>query len=163
MTGILLTQSGPHTAEQWASVSVKEIIQVAEGATGTNARAALQLQLDILDVVQTAHTTVQQYERAQFAAKGSAHLSDLPAVELAVDLDGTVASIVALSAGGPFADHFSLPETQAHIKWALGTHMATSIDIERSYWNDEHQDVDDEHTQAYRTARYGSPLPNIQQ
>lgn len=157
MTGILITQTGVHTAEQWASMSVKEIIQVAEGATGTNARQALQLQLDILDVIQAAHQAVQDHERSEFAEKGSAHLSDSPAVDTACDLDATVASIVALAVGGPFEDHFATAEVQAHIKWALGSHMATSIDIERSTWNDQHQDISDEHTADYRFKRYGTP------
>jgi len=148
IVGILATDGGPHSAEAWAGVTASQIIQVAADASGVRATDARRLELQVLDILAGFHAGLQAYERKRLddSRNGVARCSFDIVPEK--HIDDPLAAIVAAAQGGQFASHFNDADVQAHIRQVLGSHFATSIQIERSWKADSQPDA--EESRAFR-------------
>jgi hypothetical protein len=164
--GIMKTDGGPHPASYWATVTAGQIIQIGAEASGQAAAAARKLELQIIDALEAAHGNVQKHERSKLVEVGNKRvMEELDASE---HVEAPFNAIMAIAATSPWADHFSTPEVQDHIKAVLGNHFRSSMHVEHGWHvdgtvideNDKPHprpghDPEDEHFKAFR-AKYHS-------
>lgn len=131
MSGVLITNGGPHSPEKWAVATAEMIVPIAPEMSGDRLLAAKELQVAIIKVLVPHHAKVQQVEKAALAKLGDERL-DAPHDE---DIDPTAAieAIQAAAEGTPWEDHFLKPEVIDAIGHIIASHFATASDIERQY------------------------------
>lgn len=134
LVGVMATDGGPHSAEKWAVVTAGQLVQIATDDPQKMIEAR-KLENKIIEILEGHHDAVQKHERGKIAEHGVERLKH-PINAHEHDLDTKVAEIVAAAKGSQWEAVFALPEKQAYIKQVLGSHFATSMDVERSWHAD---------------------------
>ena len=142
MQNILVTDGGPHSAENWAEATSSHIVSIANTVSGAKRGAAIKLQGLVVDILEKAHLTVQTGERTKIAQIGPARLTHELVVAEHISFEDTIAQIVAAAIGSPWQDDFSKPEFAENLRVLLNSHFATNMHIERSYHADRNPDND---------------------
>lgn len=131
MTGVLVTNGGPHPADKWAVATAEHIFPIDPSVVGDRFLAAKKLQLAIAVALEPHHEGVQEAERAKLAAAGDDHLQT-PHDPLAA-AEAALAEIQAAAAGTPWEAHFADAEVQRVVIQEVGNHFATAEHIERQW------------------------------
>lgn len=128
---LMVTDGGPHSAEDWAEVTADQIIDIASTAPETRVQEALAFRSKLIGILTGHHGKVQESERSAIQSAGGDRL--IAALDPSEHVEDPVKEIVAAAAGYSFADHFKKPETQGYLRRVLGSHFATSMNIEREW------------------------------
>jgi hypothetical protein len=127
MARVLVTNGGPHTADDWATISAEQIVQIDPAMMGTRLLAAEKLKLAFAKVLVPHHAKVQLDERAKLSKRPSAYV------------DAALKDIEKAAERTPWHTHFSDPEVQTQIGKILEGHMRTSQKIERLWAAQSHK------------------------
>ncbi len=153
MIGVLITNGGPHSADQWAEATASHIVSIADHVAGETRTAAIKMQAAIIDILAEAHNHCQCGERDMLARHGTERLHrDLnPNGHLrftgAGDIDETIDKIVAVSVGTQWETDFADPSMRNHLRMVLEQHLKSNMDIERSWHAD--RNIDDPHAREF--------------
>jgi hypothetical protein len=126
------TSGGPHSPATWARFSAAQIIQIDNQANDERVRRGRELQREIIRILEAAHASLQQEERNLLAEFGMKRLGDT--IDPRDYIIGAIISINHAANALGFRYHFEQPHVQDNLRYTLGTHFATSIDIERKWW-----------------------------
>lgn len=149
--GVLITNGGPHSPQDWAQVTAGQIIDIGSQSPAALLAEARAFEAKIVAVLTRHHELVQQHERSQLGAQGSARLAG--------DLDPTahipdaVDDIVAASRGTSFAAHFAQARVRDYLERLVGGHFASSMHIERLWHADRNPEA--EEAKAYKARYHG--------
>ena len=147
ITGILVTDGGPHSATKWAEASSSHIVSIAEGISGPKQESAIRLQAAVLGVLTKGHTLVQAGERARIGTDPSIINSALSASDH-VSVPDLVNEIVAAGVGTPWEADMATDEFMGQLTLVLTSHLHTSMHIERSWHAD--RNPGSPHAQTFR-------------
>jgi hypothetical protein len=130
---VLITNntSGNHSAADWAQATADHLVHVGPNADNATRLAAMRLELTLIDVLTTAHESVQSAEKSKLSTTGDAHLAT--DIDPSAAVDTALASVVAAAKGTPFEAHWADPQVQAQLRQVLGSHFGSSIHIERKH------------------------------
>src|SRR5262245_60389363 len=119
----MATSGGPHSAAQWARITVGQLIQIAPSANSEQANEARHLAETLVEILEDCHEQVQQHERQLLRDLGVDRPIDPRAhVEIAMK------NVNALIERTPFREFFAQQFVQDNMRETLGQHFATSID-----------------------------------
>ncbi|BCP53773.1 hypothetical protein K32_23900 [Kaistia sp. 32K] len=144
MTRILISEDGPHSAEQWAEVTASQIVSL-EATAGVPAR---KFELKVIEILEQHHAAVQVHERGKIKTEKHGRCGNAP--DPSEHIEAALAEIVEAAKGTPFEAHFAKANVQAYLTNVLGQHFATSMQIERD-WYLHPGEVGD----AHRARHYG--------
>ena len=139
--GTMITNGGPHTAEDWAAATASHIVDIADTVSGERRGAAIKLQAAIIDILEGHHTTVQDGERCLIVEHGHARLSHELDSEHHLILDDVVIDICHATVGTPWEADFKKPEMVESLKVLLTSHLATNMQIERQWHTDRNPEA----------------------
>jgi hypothetical protein len=145
MARVLITDGGPHPAEEWAIVSAETVFPL-DDLHGARKLAGLAAQARIAAAMLTHHQDTQDGERAALA-------SDEDHCAAPVDLTGRLDDALAdvRDAAGPeWEDHFARPDVAAAVRAELTSHLHTVAHIERLWHAD--RNPANQAAQAYKSA-----------
>lgn len=138
----LITNGGPHPSDKWAAVTADHIcrlIEIDESSVTPEAIAARKakprFELALADALDGHHATVQDHEKGALVEHGVDRYGH-PLDPQAQHMDEALAAVLAVAKGTPFEDGVASDEFQAAVLAILGSHFATSIDIERKWHRD---------------------------
>ena len=137
--GILKTDNGPHSVEDWAEATSGFIFTIAEGMTDERKSSALKLQAAVVDILEKHHEAVQAGERLFIETDAYHGANDLN-IHQHTDLDEAVSEIIAAGQATPWVAEFSHPDMPTKIRDILISHLATNAQIERSWHADNNPD-----------------------
>ena len=153
--GILTTDGGPHPADKWAEQTAAQISDIIHVEPNSLAFEELTKQKNdfektITSVLTSHHSIVQLHEKSALAEHGTARLNH-PLVPEKQHVDDAANSVLAIAKTKIFGSHFSKPEVVSFVKDTIGSHFATSQQIERSWHADNNADTPE--AQAFK-AKY---------
>jgi hypothetical protein len=136
--GIMVTNHGSHPPEKWAAESAQQIadiivIEPSSPAYDAMLQAKSKLTSDLEAALVKDFTDVQDEAKATLAKDGDKALN----TPIENDLDGAVATVLAVTDASIFASHYRKPEVQAFIKSTLHSHFTSVKQIERSWHADK--------------------------
>ena len=161
---VLITDGGDHTPEKWALATAQMLAPVDLNAP--NARAALDLQAKLADILGPHHKRVQDGERASLQANGDDHLaSDYTAPDHAeAAFEDVAAAFRAVDPGlkrpgdgkawATFPDD---PEWAAAVKALLASHFTTS-QVNARFWHCDRPGAS-EAAIAWKAGHHGNQAP----
>lgn len=149
--GVLKTDGGPHSAEDWARVTASQIIDIAASAPTALIHEAREFETKLIALLTGFHDRVQKSERGALEKHGAARL----ATEISTDDHhaDAVREVIDLAEGTSFENHFAKPAIRVYLARVLNDHFHTSMQIERSWHADRHPD--NEHSKAFRAMFHG--------
>jgi hypothetical protein len=124
----IATSGGPHPPDVWAAITAAQIIQIAPRTQDGQGSA---LRLEILGILESAHKCAQDTERALLAERGDARLAEPldPRNYIALAMMGILRAVEA----SEFAAHFEQDHVRNYLYQLLGSHFATTMNIERQW------------------------------
>jgi hypothetical protein len=137
MVDFMVSNDGPHSAEQWADITTQQIIRIEPDAAGDGVTAGVKFKEAITSILIAAHKRVQVSERTELEVDGDKRL-EAP-LDPREHIDPTLQKIVGASTGTPFETHFKQYHVLNYVTNVLGQHFATSMDIERKWYKDRKQ------------------------
>jgi hypothetical protein len=155
----LVTDGGPHPSDKWAGITAKaiaDLIQVDPNSDSPQAKAARlakpRFELDLADQLEAHHFMVQQAERAALGTGPDRLRTPCDPLEHhGNEIAEAVVRIVEIAATTPFAEHFKTEHVQNVVCGIIGSHFASAMDVERSWFADRRPGC--AVSQAYRSAR----------
>lgn len=146
MQTIMITNGGPHPADQWAEVTADTIlglIQVKEDSVSEAAIEARQAKRDLrpilFDIFNGHHEGIQTRERSALPSikkHSEARLHAITPLEMHEDVPSAMEEVNAALKATPFAAHFAKPEVQEVLQSIIGQHSANVVHIERRWHAD---------------------------
>lgn len=136
--GVLITNGGPHSAEDWAMATARHVVIIGEGMQADKSILALKLQATVAEVLVKHYAALQDAEKQKLAAD-SAHL-ETP-LEAEAEANAAIADIAEASKGTPFEAHFADAEVQNAMRYVIASHFMTAQDIERSWHLDRNPNL----------------------
>jgi PPE-repeat protein len=134
-TFVLTTDKGPHTAEDWAAVSSKQIFPIDDPITplvGARKVAAMKLSADIATAMIAHHAAVQTAEQAGLADNAPATFASPPGA--GHPLEQVTTDIQKAAEGTPWQAHFHDPDVIVAVQKVAGSHFTSVQHIER-FWH----------------------------
>lgn len=153
MTMVMATNNGPHTAEHWAGITVKQIVDINPNATGDVFIQGKMLEMKMIQSLVKFHKDIQDLEKGKLSVSNARLNETINPEETEADIEAMVLELVSHALGTPFEGHFAQAVTKQHIRQVLNSHFATSMDIERSWHCDNTNNPNCPHLQAYKEAR----------
>lgn len=146
MTKIMITNGGPHSADKWADMTTKtilDLIQISDDADTPEAAAARQSKRELSPVLfkifMEGCQCVQDEERTALDKEGCKRLGKKLTPHS--HADEALAKFHDAIEFTPFAAHFKQPEAEAIIRQIIAQHLANAQHIERSWHADRNPDA----------------------
>lgn len=149
--GVLITNGGPHSPEDWAQVTAGQIIDIGSQSPAALLAEARAFEAKIIGVLARHHQLVQQQERGQLVAEGSARLAG--ALDPTGHIPDAVDDVIAASRDTSFASHFAKPDVRDYLERLIGGHFASSMHIERLWHADRNPEAAE--AKAYKARFHG--------
>jgi len=131
--GILKTDGGPHSAEDWAMATAGMLLPM-DNLSGGKLLQAQRLQIAVAEALVPHHATVQNAEREHLLANGANHYD--VALGAGQDVDAAMTAVQAAGAGTPWEEHLKDPKVVAAMREVIHNHFMTAQHIERSWHKD---------------------------
>jgi hypothetical protein len=162
--GVMITNGGPHSADKWAATTASQLMDSVFSAEAQQTIGAKTFELELLKILSPHHDKVHKHERDKIEEHGMDRLAHpIDPREHCAEVVSAIAEAakqigkmdVPDGNGGTktvdLGAHFAQPEVQEKLAGLIGSHFATSMDIERSWHAD--RNANDPVAQAYRKAR----------
>jgi hypothetical protein len=171
ITGILVTDGGPHSAEDWAYASASMLLSAINISPNSPRRAAIEMEMDTLrpkiaSILIDHHQKVQAIEREKLGIDGARLSAALDASEH-TDVDHAVGEVYALMSpllekaaviqGGEISYALDLAvrdHLNRLIRERIETDLRTNMHIERAWHADKNPA--DQHAISFKAAQVGA-------
>lgn len=133
--GILKTDGGPHSPEDWAVATADRIMDMIDVDQNSPRKAGLlsakrAFETKCIEILERAHGQVQDHEKRQL--QGDENRLGAP-VNSAEHVEQPFDAILKATEGSMLENHFRKQEIQDELKFLLWQHFNTAVDIERMW------------------------------
>lgn len=135
-TGIMVTDGGPHSAEDWAVKTSEMIFIPSPTMVGDRSLTALRLQMAIAELLVPHFAGAQSREKAQLAAnadEAKAQDNDSHIAEATSEAEQAIAEVQSAAKGTPWEEHWNNPEVVKAASLVVASNFMTVKDIERQW------------------------------
>jgi hypothetical protein len=147
---VLVTEGGPHPAEDWARITCEDLVPLDGLATGLLASGMI-LRGRIIEILTQHYADQQEDERNKLRDNPAQYDAELAEIS---DFGHVFAELQAAASGTPWEGHITGTEVIDAIRTVLGDHVRHMRHVERLCRADAHPT--EPLGQAYR-ARHGLP------
>lgn len=152
--GIMKTNGGTHSAQDWAMVTAAQIMPLDDSLSGGRLLEAQKLQLRVAEALIPHHEKHHGRELSGLAAS-DAHFDSVHVEDATVD--AALIAVVAEFQGTPWQDHVAKAEVRAAMRHEIGVLFATHSDVERQHHADRNPGLAG--AVAYKLRRHnGGPI-----
>lgn len=134
MSGVMITDGGPHPADKWAVTTANQItglIEILPTASSGATIAKAKFGVTVMEILHAAHEATQKAERAKCHADGDKNL--VAPLDPSSQIDKPLAAIIAATKGTMFEAWGADTVVQGVIRDTIGKDLATTMHVERDW------------------------------
>lgn len=131
MATVLITNGGPHSAEDWAMATAEAIFQIEPSVNGARLLQARRLQTEIAELLINHHQSIIDMERRNLQRNTQEDFSYGNAL-------AAVQAIAHIAKDTPWEDHINGDPWMQTAHHTILNHMQSMQHVERS-WHRDHQ------------------------
>lgn len=131
--GVLITDHGKHSDTKLAIACATDIIQIGADASGKQAIDGRKLENNVIEVIEASFKRLSDYEHAEIAAKGTAHLTSMLDAHPEIKAD-TVSGVMKEIAASPLAEWFNNDATKGNVTNSVDKWLRNAQHMHRDWY-----------------------------
>lgn len=157
MQGVLITNGGPHSAEDWAAATASHVVAIADHIADARRGAAIKLQAAVVDILLKYHAAIQVHEQKALKRDPDRLALDTCACEDHIEAHAVADEIIAAAVGTPWEADFAfagqvesgvegeadykprIASTHELLERLLASHFASAMHVERCWHADRNE------------------------